>query len=523
MLPTANPPCPACGVHVEGHLPGPSLADHAVSAHGEVRPPIVMLAAAALAAAGVAALVVLLQQLGDLSDLGSGTYKIAYLLGFPLVSLVLALGLAGAGLMVWRGDQAARFVAIGVGAAAGLTILGEGYDKSLYTLMALLAAAGAVMVAIVTDVDGWLFGQFSTHHPRPPSAVAARLLLALGAVVCALLGLMYIVSGSDAGGDTTTGVISIAAAGALGFAVARLEDDDATDRYVASGGAAAAGLAALFAEELIVQSVAGAVLALCGVGVLWGAPDVARRFGTAGVPWLADRPATASGGAGSGTWNPSTGIGPVAPPPPPVGQPLGGGTLPAPVAPPTDPTAWDEPVAPRPPVRPASPSTGAPPRLPPPVAAVPGMPGAGVSPAPVPTWAAPEPIGATRSAGSTSVSANRVALLLRASGASVSGSDDRSIWLTVAGATIVLVAGGATQVLLEAADPERAARVADVILQNLQPEDPSFALHPATEPLPTEPPASGSQAAGWYADPFDAAGIRWWDGSSWTAEALPLG
>ena len=32
---------------------------------------------------------------------------------------------------------------------------------------------------------------------------------------------------------------------------------------------------------------------------------------------------------------------------------------------------------------------------------------------------------------------------------------------------------------------------------------------------------SGSAAPGWYADPSDAAGLRWWDGQTWTAATHP--
>lgn len=40
---------------------------------------------------------------------------------------------------------------------------------------------------------------------------------------------------------------------------------------------------------------------------------------------------------------------------------------------------------------------------------------------------------------------------------------------------------------------------------------------PAGAPLPpTSPPAPPGQMAGWYQDPWDARGQRWWDGATWT-------
>ncbi|MGN6326703.1 DUF2510 domain-containing protein [Pseudolysinimonas sp.] len=33
---------------------------------------------------------------------------------------------------------------------------------------------------------------------------------------------------------------------------------------------------------------------------------------------------------------------------------------------------------------------------------------------------------------------------------------------------------------------------------------------------------SGATPAGWYADPTGQAGVRWWDGSQWTAHSAPL-
>jgi hypothetical protein len=36
--------------------------------------------------------------------------------------------------------------------------------------------------------------------------------------------------------------------------------------------------------------------------------------------------------------------------------------------------------------------------------------------------------------------------------------------------------------------------------------------------VPVEPPP-----AGWYADPYDAANLRYWDGSHWTGNVAPAG
>jgi hypothetical protein len=50
---------------------------------------------------------------------------------------------------------------------------------------------------------------------------------------------------------------------------------------------------------------------------------------------------------------------------------------------------------------------------------------------------------------------------------------------------------------------------------------PAFLGTPYATPAAYQPPVASGPVAGWYADPHNAAGQRYWDGTAWTAHTQP--
>ena len=91
-------------------------------------------------------------------------------------------------------------------------------------------------------------------------------------------------------------------------------------------------------------------------------------------------------------------------------------------------------------------------------------------------------------------------------------------WLEVKGARLAVLAGDTTRVLIESDSPDRLAKVGQVVSASLQIDDPGFALQPSDAGLPRPQPMQGTGRAGWYPDPYDPVGARYWDGTRWTPQ-----
>jgi hypothetical protein len=116
-----------------------------------------------------------------------------------------------------------------------------------------------------------------------------------------------------------------------------------------------------------------------------------------------------------------------------------------------------------------------------------------------------------------------VQLILAASGATPEANDADTSWFAVPGASVIVRAESETRVWVEAADAERVNRVGRTVQSALGEEDPGFRLGRATEqaPSPERPGARRSAEASWYPDPFQASGLRYWDGRGWGAQTTP--
>jgi hypothetical protein len=65
-----------------------------------------------------------------------------------------------------------------------------------------------------------------------------------------------------------------------------------------------------------------------------------------------------------------------------------------------------------------------------------------------------------------------------------------------------------------------------IIVALLSPREPRGTATAVVEHTPAAVPASVPvelPPAGWYADPYDAANLRYWDGSYWTGNVAPAG
>ena len=70
-----------------------------------------------------------------------------------------------------------------------------------------------------------------------------------------------------------------------------------------------------------------------------------------------------------------------------------------------------------------------------------------------------------------------------------------------------------------AAPPPPAAGASEAPLPPAMPATPARGV--ASVPAPQTPPPPPTTAAGWYADPWRAARLRWWDGTQWTGHTAP--
>jgi hypothetical protein len=122
-------------------------------------------------------------------------------------------------------------------------------------------------------------------------------------------------------------------------------------------------------------------------------------------------------------------------------------------------------------------------------------------------------------AGTTRVSGNRVALLLRTAGAKLEALDGSAARFAVKGVTIVVQSGEPTTVHLDGSDERARTSVAEVIGRMVRVEDTAFEFRASSDPAPSVNGSGGSsRTPGWFPDPFVGGGWRWWDGVGWTTE-----
>lgn len=572
--------CPVCHEPVPG-----ALSDHGVAAHGVVRPPLVMVVAGVLAAAGAYLLVLALQALPDLFDLlGEGEFARPFAALFLMIFLVIGgygAALGAIGLLVWRGDRAARLLAYVACAPIAVAGLFGDASEGAYWLVGLAAVGVIAVLAAVPDVRAWFTGPFAAQRAEPPSVVAARALLGWTAYLSATGALVYLIVVTVLSDEIPSFLLYAASATLLAVGFFRLPTGEPVVRILASAGAGLALLATVVSGDTSVSALAIAGPAVAAVVVLWAVEDASRHFGTEPIVNLSSvnlgqAEVGGWGAASSQGWAPPPPAGPAVPgpgqppapptygaptsidpfpdlPPPtgaplapggpedrgapasPVGTPGGGGTavdLPPPTAgpwsdlPPPDAVGGSH----------AGPTAEVLAALPPPTGVavdpslvVPRPTGAGSAadppgaprpdPAPVSPFGTPPTAPAHRSLlGYTHLTANRAALLLAAAGARATSTGAGSARLEVRGAVMTVLAGDRTRIVVEADDDERRRRVALVTERSIASEDPAFTLTDSHVSSPEPSPLPTAPPAGWYDDPYRIRGVRWWDGLGWTAD-----
>jgi hypothetical protein len=512
--------CPVCGARIDG-----ALVDHGIASHGVTRPPVVAGISGLLGLVAVLCGWQALVGLKDLVDVFSlDEFGRIITMLFALVFLVLGAYAAALGyiaLSIWRGDRVGRVLAYAACAPVAVAGLGGADGDLAFVVIAVVALAVCAALSLLPDVTAWFTGPFAPRHDEPSAIVASRALVAWSGFLAGVGAMAFLVIATIDSDKWLTFVAYTAGAGCLLSSVQGLMTGSPQIRIRVSAGAGLVVVATLLAGNTTFSDLAILGPAVVAAGILWLVEEASSWFG--GGPLLVARLPTpgrpASPDPGPGAWSGPTSA-PLGATPPTAPLPSESGwAVEAPTPDDDDPALLRSLPPPAPTSRVVRPAPGSVPHAGPAPAPLPPV----VSPpvvTPLPSPAAPSRT-AVLSEVVTTVAANRAALLLQVSGARVVAATGRAAWLEVPGARIVVEAGSTTRVRVESADAARGGRIADVVQRSLALEDPSAASSQTTEAPPALPGPQASPGADWYADPYAAAGLRWWDGARWTAHTHP--